>query len=669
MQLRTGKTRGFLITGTNLELLRASCWPGAVWRKGEGVRMTETVASWKWLKEQDIEMSVGARKLMEEIKVRYIKSRVELKRAERRFKLTGETDIPVPLKTLPYAHQVRAFGFASSLPSSGCFADQGTGKTLIAIAVAGLRYLQGEVTRVVIVCPKNVKQVWPAQLREHANYPWSASINKNPPIVDGCQFWCISYDSVNGMMKSIKKWKPHLVIWDECHRLKNKDTSRYKANRDMSNRITYRLLLSGSPIGKCISESWSQYYLIDKSVFGTYSSFKSRYLRMGGYMSKVVVGYNNLYEFYDKFHSRSFRVTKDECLDLPPISYQNIYVESSKKASDQYNDFAEQLWMETKEGEVTSKGGAVTQMKLRQIAGGTVKTDDGVVSVINKDKLSALRDFLEDRLNDKTIIFFSFTHEISQADKLCKSMGLPTFILQGASKDRDTFESRFQGFSGPCVALINIQTGAEGLTLHSANYALYYSPSFSYIWYIQSRDRIYRIGQKRNVTIGFLIVPDTVDERVVEVLKSNGQLVKTTLEDNRTYTLENIMAKEVTGYTAANMAESLGIETRELRGHLRALDIEKPEAGWVWPKKGDAKDIEKQVTARIKELANKAQARGDAKGKEEPAKGKGKGKGKEEPEAPKGKGKKEKKDEAPAKPSKEKPEEAPKSKKKKPAKE
>lgn len=157
------------------------------------------------------------------------------------------------------------------------------------------------------------------------------------------------------------------------------------------------------------------------------------------------------------------------------------------------------------------------------------------------------------------------------------------------------------------------------------------------------------------MTIGFLIVPNTVDERVVEVLKSNGQLVKTTLEDKRTYTLENIMAKEQTGYTAAAMAESLGIETRDLRGHLRALKIEKPEAGWVWPKKGDAKDIEKQVAARIKELANKP-ARGNSKSKDEP-----------EPEN-KGKGKKEKKDAEPAKSSKDKSDEAPKSKKKKPAK-
>lgn len=603
--------------------------------------MPESVASWKHLVEQDLEVNAGARMKLAEIGRTYRAERRRMLKAQRRFKTTGETDIPVPLKSCPYDHQTRAFGFASSLDGSGCFADQGTGKTLIAIAVAGKKFLDGILDRVLVVTPKTVKQVWPRQLLEHADYEWMASVGKNPPVARGCQFWIVSYDQVKGLMKDIKRWKPGMVIWDESHRLKNPKTTRYKSNRDATNRIPVRLLLSGTPIGKCISEAWSQYYLIDKSVFGTYNSFKTRYLKMGGYMGHSVVGYNNLDEFYEKFHSKTFRVTKEECLDLPPISYQNIYVEASGPTRKQYNEFASKLWMETGQGEVTSSGAAVTAMKLRQIAGGSIKTDEGVVARLNDDKLAAFKDFMEDRLDRKTVVFFSFTHEIRNAENALKKMGIHTMTLEGSSKDRESFETRFQGYSGPCVALIQVQTGAEGLTLHSADYALYYSPSYSFIWYSQSRDRIYRIGQLKNVTIGFLIVLDTVDENVVAVLQSNGRLVKTTLEDNRNYKLEiTEMAKApVAGYTAALMAEALGIETKDLRMHLRALKIDKPEAGWVWPKKGDAKDIEKAVTARIKDLANKAKNKADTKPEPVADKGKGKGKGKLEEPVNKGKGK------------------------------
>ena len=66
------------------------------------------------------------------------------------------------------------------------------------------------------------------------------------------------------------------------------------------------------------------------------------------------------------------------------------------------------------------------------------------------------------------------------------------------------------------------------------------------------------------------------------------------------------MAK-VEGYKAADLAEELGISAADLRKHLRALKIEKPEAGWVWPKKTDAalKEIRTAVKNRIKELADK----------------------------------------------------------------
>lgn len=118
---------------------------------------------------------------------------------------------------------------------------------------------------------------------------------------------------------------------------------------------------------------------------------------------------------------------------------------------------------------------------------------------------------------------------------------------------------------------------------------------------------------------------------------------------------KEVKTKATSGYAAKDMSESLGIEPKELRVHLRALKIEKPEAGWVWKNKTDAKDVEKAVAGRIKELANKparttkaadeAPAKGGKSKKsdapaEEP-KGKKAKKGKDvEPEAPKGKAKK-----------------------------
>lgn len=543
MNLLHGKKQGFILSGEPLELLRASTLPGAVWRKKESViRLPENVSSWKVINNLDLdEISDIAQERMDSIGSKYKESRRRLRAAEARFKLRGETDIDVPLKSVPYEHQVRAFGFCSSLDSSGLFMDQGTGKTLVAIAIVGKRFLEGLVNHVVVVSPKSVKGVWPGQLSSHAGYRWSASVGDNPPRNKpggkSCMFWVVSYDELKGKSKQLRKWGVDQVIFDESHRMKNRSSGRFKSAREFVKKIKYRLLMTGTPIGKCVSEIWSQYHLINKNVFGSYSEFKKNFLQMGGFRDYQVVGIKNEEIFDLRLHGHSFRVTKDECLDLPPISYQRIYVTPNKKLRESYDQFAEQLFLEVGDSEITAPGEAVAQMKLRQITGGRVKDDEGVIQKISNIKSEALRDFLEDRLGKKTLIFFSFTEEINMAREICKKLKIKTFELTGKtpSGERNSFEMRFQSFDGPAVALIQATTGAEGLTLHAADYALFYSPSFSYVAYAQARDRIHRIGQTRPVTIGFMVVEKTVDERVVEVLECNGQLVNAKLNDNRNY--------------------------------------------------------------------------------------------------------------------------------------
>lgn len=615
MILTTGKKKGFVIKGSSNELFRASCLPGAVFRHSEGVvRLPENLASWKALRNVEFDrVCPNALDKLDALKTDYRNHRKQVRSAARRFKLTGETDIPVPLKTVPYSHQVRAFGFASSIPQAALFMDQGTGKTMVAIAVTGKRYQENEVKRVLVVCPKAVKPVWPRELKKHAGFKWCAAQDK-PPEGDGVQFWVTNYDRVKRELRRLKKWKPDLIILDESHRVKNRKASRTSAVITLGSQVPFKLILTGTPIGKCISESWSQYKFLNPSVFGSnYSQFKDRYLKMGGYMGYQVVGYKNEDEFADKLHSLAFRVTKDECLDLPPMNYQRLFVEPDAKTKRIYQDLDVNLFSEIDGEEVSVDREATKQMKLRQIVGGLVRTDGQEIAHVSNLKMSTLKEFMEDRVDKKTVIFFSFTHEIKLAQEMCNQLGVGFITLQGSTPDdeRDRFEERFQEDPSIGVALIQVQTGAEGMTLTAADVAIFYSPTFSFIGYSQARDRIYRIGQNRPVTVVFIIMEKTVDERVVDVLECNGQLTDTYLESKRNYSVgETKMAKVTEGYKAADLAAEFEITPADLRKHLRALKIEKPEAGWVWPKKTDKDltEIRKQLKQRLKDLAEKPAA-------------------------------------------------------------
>lgn len=618
MILDTGKTRGFVVEGSRHELLRAASWPGAVYRRSEGVvRMPENLASWKALRAAQFEwVSDSAHSTLRRLKTAYRERRRAIRNAERRFKLTGETDIPVPLRSIPMEHQTRAFGFCSMLDESALFMDMGTGKTMVAIALAIHRAQQaGGQFRVLVICPKAVKPVWPKELAKHTDYPYCVAQDQPPHQEESLQFWITNYDRVKRERNRLQKWKPDLIILDESHRIKNRKAARTKAIHSLKSR--FKLILSGSPIGKCISEAWSQMYFLNRDILGTYTQFRERYLKMGGYMGYKVTGYRNEDEFAEKLHSVAFRVTKDECLDLPPLTYQRLYVESDHKTREVYQDLDLNFFYETETGDEISVDREVTkQMKLRQVVGGLVKSDGQNIVPISNLKASALEEILEDRGDKKTVVYFSFTHEIEIAKKICQKLGLGYLTLQGKTpdKEREVFETRFQEDHTIQVALIQIATGAEGMTLTAADTAIFYSPTFSYLGYVQARDRINRKGQESPMTIIFIIMAGTVDERVVDVLESNRQLTDTFMESKRNYEMATKKAapktepKEAapkTGYTAGNLAEALGIEPAELRKHLRALEIEKPADSWTWPNEKAAASVKKAVEARIKELASK----------------------------------------------------------------
>jgi SNF2 family DNA or RNA helicase len=619
MILTVGKTRGFVIEGMPNELRIAATMPGAVYRKGEGiVRMPENLASWKALREAEFDIvDSAAHKALRSLRDSYRDHRRRVRNATRRFKLTGETDIPVPLISIPMEHQVRAFGFCSELDESALFMDMGTGKTLVAIALAIHRAkLAGGQFRVLVICPKAVKPVWPKELAKHTNHPHSIAMDSVPSTDEDLQIWVTNYDRVKREQRRMLKWRPDMIILDESHRIKNRKSDRTKAV--MGLKSVFRLIMSGSPIGKCITEAWSQISFLKKDIFGSYTQFRDRYLKMGGYMSYKVVGYKNEDEFADKLHSVAFRVTKDECLDLPPLSYQRLYVEPDKKTHTVYNEMDLNYFFEQDGEEVSVDREATKQMKLRQIVGGLVKSDAQELVHVSNLKAQALEELLEGRTQDKTIVFFSFTHEIEIAKAICKKLGIGFLTLQGSTntKDRNEFETRFQEDPTIGAALIQIATGAEGMTLTAADVSVFYSPTFSYIGYSQARDRPYRKGQTRPVTIIFIIMAGTVDERVVDVLESNRQLTDTYMDTKRNYTMATKKAapapeKEApakTGYTAADLAGELGIEPAELRKHLRALGTEKPADSWTWPNAKAAAEVKKAVAAHIKELANKPAA-------------------------------------------------------------
>jgi SNF2 family DNA or RNA helicase len=544
MKLMTGKKSGFRIyyKGSEDVSLIEAIPTSRHYVTRQTITLADTVEVWKQLKKiENLSISKPALDRMSELADEYIANRINLRKANRKFKHTGKVQLPVPLKTDPFQHQVKAFGFHTSVDSSALFAEQGTGKTLVAIAVAGHRFLKKEVTTVLVGCPKSVVYVWRKELRKHADFTFRFIPRGAGKLKEGVlNFVVYNYDMLTRQHKKImKKFKPDMMILDEGHKIKNGQAKISKTCHKMAKQIPYRLLMTGTPIGQGVEDIHSEIKFIDESIFGSsFSDFRDQYLEMGGYMGYEIIGYKNEEKLLEKLHTISFRVTKKECLDLPPELSQNLYVEPDRITKKLYKKIEDELGF-VHNGEPVEAELPVTKlMKLRQITGGIVKSDlDSLVHISNA-KLEVLREYIRCKnWKKKLVIFTSFTHETDSIGNICKKEGRGYLVLDGRTTDkiRNNIEDLFNQDKRFDIIIVQVQTGGEGLDFTSADVGIFYSPTFSYIWTEQCKARLHRNNQDSPVTYLYMVMLGTVDEYVVEVLEESRSTANSFLDERRNY--------------------------------------------------------------------------------------------------------------------------------------
>lgn len=521
--------------------------------KDNMIEMAITIEVWKsitpYVMNKKISVDSKAAEALKNLSYKYREHRRKIRSAESRFKKNSSL-IPVPLKSTPYSHQVRAFGFSSSIDCSALLMEQGTGKTLTSIAIVGKRYLDGNIKKVLVVCPKSVIPVWPKELRKHADFPysWNKVGKSKQPIRDkfgkGVQVLICNYDKLSRSEKDILKWNPEMIILDEGHRIKNRSSKRSKCCFRIGKKVKYKLILSGTILGQKLQDVWSPYNFLNSNVFGcSYKNFENRYCRMGGFKKKEIKGYKNIDEFSEKLHSIAFRCTKRECLDLPKEVSQIVYCYPSKESKKIYKEMDLDFFTSIDGEEVEVDLEISKIIKLRQIVGGVVKSNTNKLLPVGIDKISCLQEIIEDRdWNSKMAIFVCFTHEIEIIGSLLNKMGKGFIILSGKTPDSERFliEETFKNDNSIDIIIIQVNTGGEGLDFTSASTGLFYSPTFSIIQRSQLKARIHRIGQENKVNYIDLVMKGTIDEKILEYLEEYGDLTSRVLDRDRNYKLERV---------------------------------------------------------------------------------------------------------------------------------
>lgn len=474
--------------------------------------------------------------------------------------------LPYPVKANLYKHQIRganmalrAFGALDAKTPGGGFGElfeMGCGKTLTTIAVAGALYNLGKIDRVLVVAPTSVCSVWPHDLNQFATFPWEARVllgdkKKRLKALNELENWpfkalriaVINYESTHreGIFEALAAYKPDLIVCDESQRIKNPSAAQSKALHKLGDAAPFRMILSGTPVQNNAVDLYSQYRFLDPAVYGAnFYAFKNRYCIMGGYGQHQIVGYRNMDELVEKEHSVAYRVTKEECLDLPQQTFINRYVQFTDAEQAIYEQLRKSSFLELETGEnVTATTILTMYLRLMQLTGGFLTADESTrPKQVNTAKLDALADIVDDYVVDagkKLVIFARFRAEIAAIENLLRLRKIQYGSIYGdvPMEERGKIVEDFQANPDTKVFVAQIQTAGLGITLHAASTAVFYSYDYNYANYAQALARIHRIGQHLPVTYIHLVVDGSIDEKILAALENKEDMAKTVVDSWR----------------------------------------------------------------------------------------------------------------------------------------
>jgi len=411
--------------------------------------------------------------------------------------------------------------------------DMGLGKTYQSIVSA----LEIGAERILIVCPSSLKINW---MREVQNFCEEVSIIKGKHW-DPDRFTIINYDILKNfhtikergkkyedweIRREIVEYNPDLIILDEAHFVKNHKSIRGKILKDISKKFSPERiwLLTGTPIANRPMDYYNLLSIIDCPVANNWVHYARTYcegirFKKGGRYVWVTKGASNLKELSSKTKRTILRRKKEDVLDLPDKLITPIYLElqNTEGYKNVWNEYLAQRKIDGKKGNPARD---LVEMTLLR----TFIAMETVPYTIEKTE-----EALE--LGKKTIIFCNFNDEM---DSLIRYFGEKCVCIRGGMTDKQKQHAvdRFQEDENCMVFVGQIKAAGVGLTLTAAEIVIMNSLDWVPGNHEQAEDRAYRIGQNKTVNIYYMLIDETIDTLVWDILNEKKKIIDTIMGDD-----------------------------------------------------------------------------------------------------------------------------------------
>ena len=441
-----------------------------------------------------------------------------------------------------------------NVPSGANFSVPGAGKTTATLALWNHLVAEGVLKKMLVVCPLSVSDSWmDDELVETFKTPPSAERVSEKIISSDSDIIVVNYEKLENetTLNKLCNWTKAnqvMLVVDEAHRIKGGGKSvRWRACKTLAEHCCRVDLLTGTPMPQGYDDIRNLFKLSWKNLpTSALTDQQLSSLKPGG----VFV-----------------RTTKSE-LNLPPIDIKEICINPSDKQAQIYSalrrSYSGLFNMSSDNQSYFSKKGAAVMTLIAAasnpglIAGKEaesaylnlkwppeeISTDNELLDVVNNyvsyeipPKYKWLKRFIDKsaQLGKKTVVWSSFVGNLRSIERLLKEYN-PATIHGGVDLDERRIRiSRFRNDVNCSVLITNPQTLGEGISLHKdCNQAVYLDRTFNAVHYLQSLDRIHRLGLGADVLtkVYVLTTKYTIDNRIDARLKVKIDRMATSLNDN-----------------------------------------------------------------------------------------------------------------------------------------
>ncbi len=479
--------------------------------------------------------------------------------------------------TQPLKHQLIALRFLITNRGGGLLLDPGLGKTKVCLDFAA--YMKFK--RVLVVCPKALMFVWEDERNFHRPDLSFTSFNTTEwedHADPEKTLWIINYRKAVLLKDKLKKMKFDAIFIDEGL-VKNPSSEQTKALTNLSKKIPYRVIMSGTLVNNSEIDLFSPVQILEPSLVGTsFTKFRDEYFHTWSPDKdddriKIVSNPKDRDMLKSILHSCSMVMRKEEWLDLPPKEFIEVKVPMPERTAHHYYELMSNYITVVEGTEVEVDNPLSAMCKLMQISNGFVYeknedfTDYCLPSLKKKGrgknrpvyyfeeqpKLDALQNLLEgDLRREKLVLWYVMDAERKLLEGLLTGLGVPFLTIAGGEKDVRSKVSAFNDPEGGIqVLLCQAKTLNYGVTLlgeqdeeeddvesvlelrlnHAVHTEVFYSLTFSLEVFLQQQDRIHRIGQTHACKYYMLVSDSPIEQMLVDKLKNKMEIRNYMLED------------------------------------------------------------------------------------------------------------------------------------------